>query len=72
MHKMAHEVRIEAFYGYHAPVAQQPPKQMSERETRVFALACSERLHGRKKILSTNGPFDAALILCKEAWNALY
>jgi hypothetical protein len=27
---MAHEVRIEAFYGYHALAAQRPPKQLFE------------------------------------------
>jgi hypothetical protein len=51
---MAPEVRIEDFYGHHAFAAGLPPKQLFERPGASFCLGpCSERLQGRKKILST-------------------
>ena len=58
---MAHEVRIEAFYGYHTLAVRhapdhtpRPPKQLFEfAGGRVLLGQQSEWLCGRKKILNT-------------------
>lgn len=60
---VSRNVRIEDFYGHPALEAERPPGQLFERGARVLAGQWSERLQGRKKILSTDEAQTAHFLL---------